>query len=68
VQHLFQQADIYHVWANLICIAGALLGYNAIMVVRRHLGNRELFRIFLVPLPDGPDERPVSRSQDRKGD
>jgi hypothetical protein len=62
VQHLFKQADIYHVWANVICIAGALLGYNAIMVVRRHLGNRELFRIFLVPLPEEPDERPVPRS------
>ena len=62
VQHLFQQADIYHVWANLICIAGALLGYNAIMVVRRHIGNRELFRIFLVPLPEQPDEHPVPPS------
>lgn len=62
VQHLFQRADIYHVWANVICIAGALLGYNGIMVVRRHLGNRELFRIFLATLPDEPDERPVPRS------
>jgi hypothetical protein len=60
VQHLFQQADIYHVWANILCIAGALLGYNAITVVRRHLGNGNLFRIFLTPLPEEPDEHPVA--------
>lgn len=63
VQHVFQQADIYHLWTNVICIAGALLGYNAIMVVRRHLGNRELFRIFLTPLPEEPDEQPVAPSR-----
>ena len=27
---LFQQADVYHVWANTIAISGALLGYNAL--------------------------------------
>ncbi len=64
VQHLFQQADFYHVWATILCIAGALLGYNAIMVVRRHLGNRELFRIFLAPIPEEPDEHPVSPSRE----
>jgi hypothetical protein len=52
LQQLFQQADIYHVWANTIAISGALLGYNALSVVRRHLGKGGLVRIFLSPLPE----------------
>ena len=49
---LFQQADVYHVWANTIAISGALLGYNALSVVRYHLGKGGLVRIFLSPLPE----------------
>ena len=51
VRQLFQQEDVYHLWANTLCLSGALLGYNALSVVRRHLGNRRLIRLFLVPLP-----------------
>lgn len=64
VQHLFRQADIYHLWTNVICISGALLGYNAIAVVRRHLGHLELLRIFLTPLPEEPDEHPAAPSRE----
>ena len=52
LRQLLQQADIYHVWANTIVLSGALLGYNALMVVRRHLGKGGLIRIFLSPLPE----------------
>jgi hypothetical protein len=47
-----QQADIHHVWANTIVLSGALLGYNSLTVVRRHLGKRGLIRMFLSPLPE----------------
>jgi hypothetical protein len=46
---LFQQADMHHVWANTICLSGALLGYNALSVVRRHLGKGGLIRLYLSP-------------------
>jgi len=49
--YLFRQADLAHMWANTLCLSGALLGYNALTVVRRHLGNRGLIRLFLSPLP-----------------
>jgi hypothetical protein len=52
VQSLFRQADIYHVWANTLCVSGALFGYNALSVVRRHLGEGGLIRMFLTPLPE----------------
>ena len=52
VGQLFQQADVHHVWANTICLTGALLGYNLLSVVRRHLGKGGLIRIFLSPLPN----------------
>ena len=51
LRSLFQHADIDHVWANAICISGALLGYNALSVIRRHLGDGGLIAIFREPLP-----------------
>jgi hypothetical protein len=50
---LFQHADVHHVLANTICLTGALLGYNALSVVRRHLGEGGLIRLFLSPVPEG---------------
>jgi hypothetical protein len=52
LRQLFQQTDIHHVWANTLCLSGALLGYNALSVVRRHLSGKGLLRIFLLPLPE----------------
>jgi hypothetical protein len=51
---VFQHEDIHHVWVNTICLSGALLGYNALSVVRRHLGEGGLMRLFLSPLPEEP--------------
>ncbi len=49
---LFQHEEVHHVWANTICLSSALLGYNALSVVRRHLGKGGLIRLFLSPLPE----------------
>ena len=49
---VFQHAEIHHVWVNTICLTGALLGYNALSVIRRHLGEGGLIRLFLTPLPE----------------
>ena len=49
---LFQHADIHHVLANTICLSGALLGYNALSVVRLYVGEGGLIRLFLSPLPE----------------
>jgi len=46
---LFDDADLNHVWANTICISGALLGYNALSVIRRYLGEGGLKKVFLSP-------------------
>lgn len=51
VMHQFQQTGIHHVWVNTICLSGALLGYNVLSVLRRHLGPGGLARIFLRPGP-----------------
>jgi len=52
VRQLFQQTDIHHIWANALCLSGALLGYNVLFVVRRNLGERGLLQMFLSPLPE----------------
>lgn len=44
---VFQHDNIYHVWVNAICLTGALLSYNLVAVVRRHLGAGGLARLFL---------------------
>lgn len=49
---VFQHVDIYHVWANAITISGALLVYNCGSVLQRHLGEGNLTRLFLRPLPE----------------
>lgn len=49
---VFQHVDIYHVWVNAICLSGALLGYNMLSVVKKHLGEGGLMRLFLSPLPE----------------
>ena len=54
---LFQTADVPQVWANTICLSGALLGHNVLSVVRRHLGEGGLLRLLLSPsspVPVGP--------------
>jgi hypothetical protein len=49
---VLQHAEIHHVWVNTICLSGALLVYNVLSVVRRHLGEGGLIRLFMSPLPE----------------
>jgi hypothetical protein len=45
---VFEHRDIPHVWANIICISGALLVFNALAVLRPHLGGK-LIPVYLQP-------------------
>jgi len=49
LMNVFQHRDMPHVWANTICVGGALLFYNLLSALNRHLGNGGLARIFLTP-------------------
>jgi hypothetical protein len=49
-----QSTNAHHVWANAICISGALLVYNIMAVVRRHLDEGGLIRMLARPLPAEP--------------
>jgi hypothetical protein len=51
VRAAFQSTDEQHLWANTICISGALLFYNILSVIRGHLGEGGLLRLFLQPAP-----------------
>jgi len=52
LMNVFQHRDMPHLWANIICVTGALLFYNLISVLNRHLGTSELARVFLSPPQD----------------
>jgi len=51
---MFDHADLYHVWLNLIIVSGALLGYNILAVINRHLGEGGVRRVLMMPLGQGP--------------
>lgn len=47
---LFEQRDIYHVWANTLCLSGALLGFNILTLIQERLGGRKLIEFFTTPV------------------
>ena len=60
LQQAFAHADINHVYVTTICVTGALLGFNLLSVVCRHLGKGGLFRILLTP--------PVKEAREKQGE
>lgn len=46
-----EHTDIHHVWSNAIVLTGALLTYNILSVIRSHLGEGGILRLFLTPMP-----------------
>ena len=49
---VFQHPDMPHVWANTVCVTGALLFYNLLTVLNRQLGSGGLARVFFSPPRD----------------
>jgi hypothetical protein len=49
LKNILRHRDMPHVWANSICVGVALLGFNILAVVRRHLGEGGLVRLFMDP-------------------
>lgn len=52
--NVFQHRDMPHLWANTIAVSGALLFYNLLSVINRHLGPGGLSRLFISPPRDSP--------------
>ena len=50
--HVFQHRDMPHLWVNTIGVSGALLFYNLLSVLNRHLGAGGLGRVLLSPPQD----------------
>ena len=46
-----RHADLAHVWVNTICVTAALLLYNLMSVIRRHVGKGALLNMLLARLP-----------------
>lgn len=53
LQVVYEHAEIHHVWSNAIVLTGALLTYNILSVIRRHLGEGGMLRLFLTPVSQG---------------
>jgi hypothetical protein len=53
VEYIVENRDVDHVWATTIGVTGALLVFNALGVLRRHLGGRGLAHVFLAPRSPG---------------
>lgn len=52
LMNVLQHRDKPHLWANTFCVTGALLFYNLVSVLNRHLGTGGLARVFLSPPQD----------------
>lgn len=50
--NVFQHPDMPHIWANTICVTGALLFYNLLSALNHHLGSGGLARVFLTNRKD----------------
>jgi hypothetical protein len=51
---VFQHRDLHHILADTIIVGGAFLGFNALSVLQRHLGEGGLRRLFLSRSSGGP--------------
>lgn len=70
---LFTETNLAHVLANTLCIAGALLSFNVMMVIREHLGPGNLMRFFILPRTKrgggkrmNPENREISKERTMK--
>ena len=49
---LIKGVDLSHVWANAICISGALLGYNILSMFSGYLGEGGIRRVLTTPMSE----------------
>jgi hypothetical protein len=49
VTMVFQNRNVNHVWANVICATCAVLVFNVLSAIHHHLGGRRLFQLFFSP-------------------
>lgn len=52
LMNVFQHRDMPHIWANAICVTGALLFFNLLSALNHHLGSGGLARVFLTNRKD----------------
>jgi hypothetical protein len=52
LEQVLRHQDFHHVLASTIGVTGALLVFNSMLVIQRHLGQRGLLELFLSPLPE----------------
>ena len=50
IQATFKNNDIYHVWANTLCMTGALLGFNIYALLQDRLGIKAMLQLFTTPI------------------
>jgi hypothetical protein len=48
---VLRHKDLPHVRSTALSISGALLVFNVLTVIRRHLGDSGLLKMFMAPLP-----------------
>jgi len=56
LMHVFSHVNIYQVYVNSICVAGALFGFNFLSLLNRYLGKGGIGKILINPFPELPNE------------
>ena len=58
---VFKHRDVHHVWATTIVVGAALLGFNMFSVLKRHLGEGQLSRLFFATSGERLDRTAASQ-------
>ena len=64
LKNVFHHRDIYHVWANSICVIFALLMFNGFSIVKRHVGDAQMRRLFFSRPPHDVQSNRQSQPQE----
>lgn len=55
LEAVLRSTDEQHLWVNIICVSGALLGYNVLSVIHHHLGEGGIVKVLMQPVPTEAD-------------
>lgn len=51
-KNLWSQANVYHLWANTLCVFGALLSFNFWSVIKMHYGKGIIWKLLTTKIPE----------------
>lgn len=55
-KNIWHQANVYHLWANTICVFGALLSFNFWSVIKMNFGEGIIWKLLTSKIPESVEK------------